>query len=267
MVKYDFICEKCGNIQKGKFNQRTTELVCNVCGNAMGWGNSFPPLNALDFIHSSTDLFEQSKNCDKNNLELQYQCIIKCGCWNGDKTELDKYNNAYERILEKYADNDDTFWLEIMDTFEEEICKDMAPEQAMAVLSAIKVFSKNYFRKPYIIIVASLIEQLFNDYFKALVSNELCEYGSKVFLHKYEITGIQSAVDIIESFLDGCLRDKMNMYSAGFYEKWAGLRGLRNGIIHSNNKYVSKIKVSQIKKLADESLIVFSHLKSNLYKI
>ena len=59
----------------------------------------------------------------------------------------------------------------------------------------------------------------------------------------------------------------MNMYSAGFYEKWAGLRGLRNGMIHSNNKYVSKIKVSQIKKLADESLIVFSHLKSNLYKI
>ena len=50
MVKYEFICEKCGNIQKGKFDQRTTELVCNVCGNAMGWGNSFPPLNALDFI-------------------------------------------------------------------------------------------------------------------------------------------------------------------------------------------------------------------------
>lgn len=37
-----------------------------------------------------------------------------------------------------------------------------------------------------------------------------------------------------------------------FYDKWSDLRKLRNSIIHSNNKYISKIKLSKIRKLAEE---------------
>lgn len=84
----------------------------------------------------------------------------------------------------------------------------MCSEQAIAIFSAIKVFGKNNFRKPYVIIVASLIEQLFNDYFRTVVSTKLTGKGQKIFLDKYETAGIQSAIDIIDSFLDESLYEK-----------------------------------------------------------
>lgn len=244
----------------------TWELKCKVCNVPMDWLNSFPPLSALDFINTSRDLFEQSKNCDKDNLEYQHEFIRKDGKYNIDKTTLDKYNNQYEKMLERFPDNDDTLWSEIDDAFEEELCKIMDKEQAIAIFSALRVSNKNYFRKPYIVIVASLIEQLFNDYFRTVICNNLLEYGSKVFIEKYNTAGIQSAIDIVESFLDESLYAKMDKYSKGFGDKWASLRSLRNSIIHSNNKYITKIKVSRINKLIDESFVVFSNLKSEIYK-
>lgn len=78
----------------------------------------------------------------------------------------------------------------------------MCNEQAISIFSAIKVFSKNHYRKPYIIMVASLIEQLFNDYFRMVVSRKLTGKGQNIFLDKYETAGIQSAIDIIDSFLN-----------------------------------------------------------------
>ncbi len=263
---YIFICKECGNIQEYNEKKGTRELKCKVCNVSMDWENSFPPLNALDLINTSRDLLELSKKCDKENLENQYQFIIKEGKFTIDKTTLDKYKNQYEKILEKYPDNDDTFWLEIGDSYEEKLCKIMGSKQAVTIYSALSVLNKNYYRKPYIIIVASLIEQLFNDYFKTIIGKSLLEYGRMIFLEKYDTAGIQSAIDIVESFLNGSLRDKMDKYSKGFYDKWASLRILRNSIIHSNNKYITKIKVSEINKLIDESLIVFSNLKSEIYK-
>lgn len=143
----------------------------------------------------------------------------------------------------------------------------MCSEQAIAIFSAIKVFGKNYFRKPYVIIVASLIEQLFNNYFRTVVSTKLTGKGQKIFLDKYETAGIQSAIDIIDSFLDESLYDKMNRYSEGFYDKWAELRRIRNSIIHSNNRYITKVKISQIDKLIIESLNIFSELKGEIYRM
>lgn len=262
-LEYVFICKECGNIQK---YQWIRELKCEVCNISMDWQNSFPPLNALDFINSSNDLLKLSKKCDKENLENQYQSIHSDGNYTIDKTDLDKHRNHFEKILERYPDNDDAFWLKISDDYEEELCKIMDSEQAITICSALRVFNKNYYRKPYIIIIASLIEQLFNDYFRTLIGKSLSEYGSKVFLEKYDTAGIQSALDIVESFLNENLRYKMDKYSKGFYDKWASLRILRNSIIHSNNKYITKIKVLHINKLIDESLIVFSNLKSEIYK-
>lgn len=262
ILKGVFICKKCGNIQ-----ELDSEKECQVCHEIMDWGNSFPPLNALDFMHSAKDLFEQAKRCDKENIDSQYQLLVKDGKCNIDKTLLDKYNNKYQKILEKYPDNDDTVWIEADDKFEDELCGIMCIEQALSIFSAIKVFSKNHFRKPYVIMVASLIEQLFNDYFRIVVSRKLTGKGQKIFLDKYETAGIQSAIDIIDSFLDERLYDKINRYSEGFYDKWAELRKIRNSIIHSNNSYITKVKISLIDKLIVESLLVFSKLESEIYKM
>lgn len=262
ILKGVFICKKCGNIQ-----ELDSGKECKVCHEIMDWENSFPPSNALDFVHSAKDLFEQAKRCDKENLNSQYQVLIKEGQCDIDKTLLDKYNNKYQKILEKYPDNDDTFWMETSDKFEDKLCCIMCSEQAIAIFSVIKVFSKNHFRKPYVIMVASLIEQLFNDYFRTVVSRKLTEKGQKIFLDKYETAGIQSAIDIIDSFLDESLYDKMNRYSEGFYDKWAELRRIRNSIIHSNNRYITKVKISQIHKLIVESLNIFSELKGEIYRM
>ena len=59
---------------------------------------------------------------------------------------------------------------------------------------------------------------------------------------------------------------KMNKYSNGFFDRWTSLRKLRNDIIHSNSTYVSKNKISKINKMVDESFLVFSNLKSEIYK-
>ena len=55
------------------------------------------------------------------------------------------------------------------------------------------------------------------------------------------------------------LDTKMNKYAKGFFD-------LRNDIIHSNTTYVSKIKMSKINKMIDESFLVFANLKSEIYK-
>lgn len=262
ILKGIFICKKCGNIQSVSSGKE-----CKKCHEMMDWENSFPPLNALDFVHSAQALFEQAKKRDKKNLNSQYQWIIDNIQCDIDKTLLDKYNNDYQKILEKYPDNDDTVWIEADDKFEDELCRIMCADYAVGIYVAIRIFRKNHFRKPYVIMVASLIEQLFNDYFRAVVERKLTEKGQKIFLGKYETAGIQSAIDIIDSFLDESLHDKMDRYSEGFYDRWTELRRIRNSIIHSNNKYISKIRISQINKLIIESLTVFSELKSEIYRM
>ncbi len=262
---YKFICKECGNIQEYNYEQGTIDLKCESCNSLMNWSNSFPPITAIDFMNSAKDLLQQSKNCNKENLNNQYEFIKNEG-YSINKTLLDSFNNKYEKLCEEYKDNDDSFSIEIIDRFEDFLCNHMEPNQAITISSVIRVFKDNHFRKPFIVMVASIIEQLFNDYFEEVINVSLSENGKKVFMEKYYTAGIQSAIDISGSFLDESLRIKMDKYSKGFYDKWAGLRTFRNNIIHSNNKYISKNKVSQINKLIEESYLVFSGVKSELYK-
>ena len=262
---YHFVCKNCGSIKEYNEEQGTKELKCDTCHELMGWKNKFPPLSALDFINTSEELLKLSKESDKENLNNRYN-LINCHKYAIDKTALDTYINQYEKHLEKYPDNDDTIWLERMDRFEDILCENMDSELAIAIVSVLASFNKNYFRKPYIIIVASLIEQLFADYFTEAISTRLSESGKRVFLGKYDTAGIQSAIEIVDSFLDESLHEKMDRYSKGFYDRWNDLRRLRNSIIHSNNKYITKIKVSQIRKLVEESCLVFLNLQSEIYK-
>jgi len=72
-LEYIFICKECGRLQKNQYE--TWELKCENCHSPMNWNNSFPPMAAIDFINSARDLFQQSKNCDKENLDSQYDVI------------------------------------------------------------------------------------------------------------------------------------------------------------------------------------------------
>ena len=99
-----------------------------------------------------------------------------------------------------------------------------------------------------------------------MISLNLSEYGKQCFLKKYETSGIQSVIDISNSFLNEDIKVKMGRYSNGFFDKWKALRKLRNSIVHSNNIYISKVKIAKIKAIINDSFIVFKNLKSELYR-
>lgn len=263
-MNYRFICKKCGNIQEYD-NKGTIGLKCKKCCNEIGWTNSFPPLTALNFENSAYLLLEQSKKQDKENLQLAYSFVKQEIEFDIDKTFIDKWINKYESWLEQYPDNNHIIWTERDDKFEDIICGELGQKLGLRIFSAISC-NRNYNRKPYIIIVASLIEQLFNDYFRDVVTRRLSEYGRKKFWDKYDTVGIQSSIDIIESFLDESLSEKMNKCSKGFFDRWTSLRKLRNDIIHSNSTYVSKNKISKINNMIEESYLIFLNLKSEIYK-
>ena len=223
---YIFICKKCGDIKSIDWKVGTRHLTCNKCAEPMDWSNAFPPQSVIDFRNTVDSLFELSKEHDKENLDIHYD-FLKNNFEKFDKTQLDKYINQYEKICEKYPDNDDTLWQTIDDKFSYEAGKYMNREQLSSIIPAV---------------------------------------NSEVFLAKYNTAGIQSVIDITDSFLDEPLKKQMDKFSNGFFDRWATLRNLRNSIIHSNNKYITKIKLSNMNKLIKESYTVFSQLKSNLYK-
>ena len=82
---YLFICRECGNIQKYDKKRGTLELKCEKCNKEMSWESSFPPLTALNFKNSAQLLLEQSKQQDRENLELMYNILNK-----ENKLDLDK---------------------------------------------------------------------------------------------------------------------------------------------------------------------------------
>lgn len=260
-----YICKKCGNlIKEVNENILKREYQCK-CGDIISMANSYPPLNCQDFVLSVNDLMEQAKLKDKENVKeivelLEKQKIIV------DKTEVDSYLNFYDKIRLKYDDNDPTILLNIHDDFEEKLSTKLKLSDLDDVVIAVRLFSKNKFRKPIVIMIASIIEHLFNDYFKILVKSKLPEFGANYFLKKYDTVGIQSCIDISNSFLNESIKDKIEYCIPGFYDKWSDLRKLRNNIVHTNSMYISKLKILELFKLVDDSIDVFSKLISNIYE-
>ena len=269
-MKRLYICKTCGNIvhEDESIKQYILDRNYNCsCNSLITMENSYPPLNCNDFIFSMQDLLENSKMKDKNNLEGFHNFLIDNYKILIDKTKADSYLSTYEKIREKYPDNDRNFFLIIYDEFEKVLSRNLNDYDMIdSILSCIVLFDRNRFRKPIILIVASLIELLFNNFFKILVESTLSSYGSTSFLKKYEFSGVQSCIDICNSFLDENLNSKMDKFVIGFYNKWETLRKLRNNIIHNNTTYISKTKVLKSIKLVDESIIVFSSLIVQIYK-
>lgn len=256
-----FICKKCGNVQN--IDEGT---ACKKCHMLMDWRNYFPTLNVLECLNSARILYDLTKKSDQEHLKDQHEFLNSVGKFDIDNTTLDKFNNQYEKYLIKDGDTSESVLVDACDKFEEFLCQSMPADKALTICTAIITCGKNYLRKPYVIMGASIIEQLFNHYFEILIREILPERGQQVFLDKYETTGIQSALSIIDSFSDEKLCERMERYSKGFYNKWTELRRLRNRIIHSNNCYISKIRTTQINSLVEESLKVFLELESEFYK-
>lgn len=263
-MDYVFICKNCGNSQNIDWSKGTFGLKCDKCRHDLSWKDAFPPQTAISFSDTTNELYNLCKKRDKENKETQIEYLKTYGL-TIDKSVLDKYINQYEKHLEKFPYNNDGLWQGIDDQFEDELAKSLSVNETAMMLVMVRNASKNGFRTAYVIMLASLIEQLFNNYFEELLELNLTEYGRIKFLEKYETAGIQSVIDISNSFLDESITDKMDRYSKGFSDRWKSLRELRNSIVHSNDKYISKVRLSKIKHLKDESYKVFLGLKKELY--
>ena len=236
-----FICHSCGEITKIKsddlLEKEGLKHVCN-CGSSLFMKNSYPNLFAQDFVQSASDLFDICRKTDKENLtgadtflKQNFDVLL-------DKSTLDSYINLYEHVREKYRDNDPDQFNEISDEYENKLMKKkLSSDLIYTLVSVMRLFNKNKFRKPFVIIMASLMEQLFNDYFSLLIQSKLSNNGTEKFLSEYETAGIKTCLNICNAFLDKPLICKMNLYSNGFFDRWSSLISLRNSIIHSNNKF------------------------------
>ena len=264
-MEIKLICTSCGNIRPHTQKEKVNGLRCESCGTPFSWNDSFPPLTAHDMMRSVISLFKSAKENDKKNLSCAYDYLREEDI-NLDKTLLDKYKNRYERMLEKYPYNDDAVWVNISDEFIDELSHEFGEYDATLIYAALRAHSWNEYRKPCLIMMASVMEQLFNDYFFTLVSNVLSPSGAEAFLKKYENAGIQSAIDIADSFLDDSLRNEMAKYSSSFFDKWETLRRLRNRIIHDNKIYISKNKLSDCLKITESGFDVFASIKADIYK-
>lgn len=286
MSKY--ICPHCGNIL-----ETSCRFKCTTCDKDISSDNLYPPFNALNFITTSKELYTKCKNKDKeisnllfclltNSVEELYDNKIKsqmyslgedCTFYTDETLKLSKndVNNlikCYEDVKSNHKDNEISQFDEINDKFEDILLKKykFSYKTIDYIISTFEAFEKNRLRKPFVIMVASTIEMLFNDYFSLLLETKLGKKGSSILLNEYKYSSIKSCIEISNAFINTSLRDEMEKITPGFFDRWATLRDDRNAIVHSNNKYISRNRSNQIYKILIESSEVFCNLKSNVYK-
>ncbi len=109
-----YICKKCGNIIQSTYEVDDDILSRKYhcqCNSIISMQNSYPPLNSQDFVSSVNDLLNQAKLKDKENLNELFTFLNNEKVMI-DKTKLDSYLNFYEKIREKYPDNNRDFFFE-----------------------------------------------------------------------------------------------------------------------------------------------------------
>ncbi len=82
----------------------------------------------------------------------------------------------------------------------------MSSEQLSSIIPAVNTCAQNRFRKAYIIMLASLIEQLFNDYFTELINLKLSSFWKRGIFSKIQYSRNSTVIDITDSFLDEPLK-------------------------------------------------------------
>ena len=259
-----FLCNKCGKILNiSKFDVIHKTIYCN-CGERITIINSYPSLQANDLIFSADLIYnqciEENKKC-KDDFKLWLKKINMI-------LEKDKINfsiQVYDNIRGKYNDNDRNKNNFIFNDLKEELSKNGFDDiQIDGISSALWVSINNKMRKPFIVICASVIEILFNDFFNCLIDCLFEFNGAKIIKKQYSKSNISQCIILANGFLNNLLYDKANNISKNFMVKWQKLRNLRNYIIHNNSIYITNQDVIDNFHLLNESIIVFSKLKSNI---
>ena len=167
-----FICPFCGNLNKSI--KDTDEIVKRTklcsCGEQISMEYSYPILQAQDLILTSQELYNLCKSIDKSNKIKILDFLQNEGIHLLDE-ELSQYIYIYEKARSKYSDNNSGLFITIFDEIENKIRSKYNTDFATidTFLSCSQVFWRNRFRKTLIIVVASSIEMLFNDYFNLLI--------------------------------------------------------------------------------------------------
>lgn len=258
-----FICSNCGYIGKNFDKNMEIRDKC-LCGKVIEVKEFYPGFDAINFISTSNELYNSCKSIDKKNKISICNSLNQLHNANITTSDVTTYITKYESILSKYQDSNPELHLKASDEFEDYILKKY--KFGVQLQARISLYWKNPMRKPFVIMVSSAIELLFNDFFKLLLEWKLGERGANIILDKYKYSGIQECINICDAFTNIPLKKQMENIKPGFFDSWETLRKDRNAIVHSNSKYITMNRANNINKLISESEEVFSKLKSNIYK-
>ncbi|MFW2500432.1 hypothetical protein [Clostridium diolis] len=267
------ICSSCGNIISEN-DKNAYEFIMDLnkdrmkckCGKLFNKTNIYPKMQVSEFLIIADELYNSCKDNDKNNRK-EFINYAKENGYDFSNEEVINYLNINEAIKTKYPDNELGKHSLIDDEFENRATLKYKNKKDNIELFLIigDIYFINKFRKSFIIMVASILEMLFNDFFKNSIEYSLGIRGGKVFLDRYDHAGVKECLDILDAFLDKPLREKMNEIENGFFDKWNTLRNERNAIIHSNSRYISIKRANDVYKMIDDGIKVFSRLNSKLY--
>lgn len=264
-MKGYYLCPKCYKLHDGK--KATVESLmegeglfgCD-CGFRIHADNAIPNSYASELKLTCENIYKQCKDIDKSNTR-EILKLMKTSDIQWDVTKLDKYINKCERILEKYEANNYADDREAYDEFQNSM--DLSWDECNAFVSAFSQYI-NTDRKLVVITAASYLELIFNEYQRIVLKSILPEHGAIRFLKSNERNGIARSLESIDWFLEKPFAEKCNEIEKGFFDKWTDLRNIRNEIIHSNSKFISKVKLSNIMKLIDTSTYIFAKLTQEI---
>ncbi|MBN1045434.1 hypothetical protein DVW08_08695 [Clostridium botulinum] len=274
-MKTIFICPHCGHknyyyeyiLPNGSDELAQKKVLCQ-CGKPVEMKHNYPNLQIIDFIETAFELYRTCKNTDKKNIEA-FLNFAKEEKVDFTREEVMQYIEIDESIIAKYVDNDLSVFTDICDELKNRLKSRYKDEvdyyKIDYFVSCDTVFFRNKFRKAFIIVVASIIEMLFDDFFRNLILTKLGTKGGNIFLSRYGHSGVKECLDICDAFMDKPLKFKMDNIKKGFFDKWNTLRNERNSIIHSNTKYISSKRTNYVYKLIDESVDIFTILISEVY--
>lgn len=263
-----FICNKCGFVtnitEKKRFDIIHKTILCN-CGERITMSNSYPNLDASDLRFSAEQIY---KNAEKQDLENQKNFIkfLKMNKIEFGDNKIQSIIKLYEQNKENHEDNNPKVFTETSDNLEKILLdNNFSFIEIDAILASLAVSMKNRMRKPFIVITASVIEMLFNDFFDKLIEYKFHGKGIEIIKKQYSKENINKCIIIANGFFSGKLVEKANNISDNYMNRWEELRKKRNKIVHNNNLYISKNTMLETYKLLNDSINVFSNLIAELY--
>lgn len=262
-----FICNKCGEItyltKQEEFNMIHKTILCS-CGEKIAMSNSYPNLDAVDLKFSAEQIYEIADKQDIEN-KSNFIKILKKQKIQFDDNKIELIVNLYEKNKENFKDNIPNQFNPMYDALEKELMvNNFTIVEIDAIISSLAVSMKNKMRKPFIVITASVIEMLFNDFFDKLIEYKFNGDGIEIIKKQYSKASISKCIVIADGFSNGKLKEKINDICDGFMENWQELITKRNKIVHNNKIYITKEMMIKTLNLLNNSINVFAKLKSTI---